>query len=615
MPDQESHMPHDASSHPLFSGGTVGIITAEKPKFKAEQEGENEALQHHLKQLGLKHEPVNGHYDAPENSFVVHKPTRGQMYHLGKKYGQESVIFSEGGRHQLLYTNGALDGQYITTKEPHIQYFSERPENYYTAVPNGPGFFRMNFDFDNPMPLEIHQPANPNLIPDSGATARKSEMPVTIPSLHAALLERLKKTEAELIELTRRENLSKAGWVIKAETSGSELQMAEALPGQNPSLPNPVAAPANAAPQSPVGAANGVPTGQLGPEGQAEMETGGGNCPLCGQPDVPGKCKCLQGGQAMPQMAPPATGAPAVGQPLAMSEKLGKVAPPGREEQVKALKPKVGTESAFKIAWASYDKKAASAKKSLTEKRDLIKSALNSDEVLFELHKREGRSLGKTDLIDAKGKKVERGVVGKLPPKASGVKELSAGGSGTDPKKNTHAKAEPPMAKPPSGKAPGTMTPVAKPAAPAAAPAVKPPKPIAPKAPTAGAAGLMGKGEPTLNGAPVPKAPIVAKAAPNPAMQHALIAGSKAAAGPAAPASPLASPARPLQHPAQMGRANAMQQALHGAFQPQGPVSSGLELARAPSGGLKAPPPGMRKFESLGKCALCKSVEHEGDCE
>lgn len=34
---------------------------------------------------------------------------------------------------------------------------------------------------------------------------------------------------------------------------------------------------------------------------------------------------------------------------------LGKVAPPGREEQVRALKPKVGTASAFKIAWASYN--------------------------------------------------------------------------------------------------------------------------------------------------------------------------------------------------------------------------------------------------------------------
>jgi hypothetical protein len=44
---------------------------------------------------------------------------------------------------------------------------------------------------------------------------------------------------------------------------------------------------------------------------------------------------------------------------------LGKVAPPGREEQVRALKPKVGTASAFKIAWASYNH-GKEAKKNMT---------------------------------------------------------------------------------------------------------------------------------------------------------------------------------------------------------------------------------------------------------
>lgn len=39
------------------------------------------------------------------------------------------------------------------------------------------------------------------------------------------------------------------------------------------------------------------------------------------------------------------------------AEKIDEMAPPGREDQVKALKGKVGKESAFKIAWASYNKK------------------------------------------------------------------------------------------------------------------------------------------------------------------------------------------------------------------------------------------------------------------
>lgn len=38
-------------------------------------------------------------------------------------------------------------------------------------------------------------------------------------------------------------------------------------------------------------------------------------------------------------------------------EAVHEVAPPGREDQVKALKGKVGKKSAFAIAWASYNKK------------------------------------------------------------------------------------------------------------------------------------------------------------------------------------------------------------------------------------------------------------------
>jgi hypothetical protein len=50
------------------------------------------------------------------------------------------------------------------------------------------------------------------------------------------------------------------------------------------------------------------------------------------------------------------------------SEDLNKVAPPGREEQVRALKPKVGTASAFKIAWSSYNQ----GRKHKVEKNGLI---------------------------------------------------------------------------------------------------------------------------------------------------------------------------------------------------------------------------------------------------
>lgn len=599
--EQSAAMPPEVGEHPLFSGGTVGIMTADKPKFPTRHKGGNSDLQAHLKSMGLKHEPLKGHYDEPENSFLVHNPTRAQMYELGHRFGQESVIFSEGGRHQLLYTHGPHQNHYVTTTEPHFSFFAEKPGNHYSAVPGGNGFFRLNFDFSRHLPMEIHRPQNPNLSPEQQAPTRKSEMStVTIPELRSALLERLKKTEAQLIELAKIE-----------------------LPGQNPNMPQAVAPNLNAAPQSPVGSGNEVPVGQLGPEGQAQMETGGGNCPLCGQPDMPGKCLCLQthGG-------PAAAGAP---QPLALSEKLGKVAPPGREKQVKALKPKVGTESAFKIAWSSYDKKAKAARKNFLDKGEapVVPEGLNMGEVqknaamgygqgapgavkpsapALPTNKSEGlcktcgkmakmcKCMSKADFVDPKGKKSSNSDVNKGPPDAAGIKELPRGGSSGPVKPNSFAvkKAEPPMAKPPSGKNPATMTPAAKPAAPTAAPKTGAvPKPAAPKA------GLMGKAEEVTKAAlaVAPKAQM---------QQHGLMAGSKAAAG-AAPTSPLAGPRQPLQHPAQMGRANAMQSALGGAFQPKGPVHSGLELARP-----KAPSMGIQKSEG---CPFCGRPDHWGDCE
>lgn len=260
-------------------------------------------------------------------------------------------------------------------------------------------------------------------------------------TLRKALLERLKKAETELRELHEKE-LKKAVDPLLAPQ-----------PAHNPSIPNPVAPDLNAAPQSPVGAANEVPVGQLGPEGQAGMETGGGLCPLCGQEDVPGKCVCLQGAQAPAQAAPAPNPSPAGAQPLALSEKLTKTAPPGREAQVKALKPKVGTDSAFKIAWSSYDKKS---KKTEVKKNagagyggpgvmpskaggivgtgGMMRSeaAAKAEDLCKQcgkLHKA-GSCMEKADFTDPSGVKKETGVVGKRPPNKGGTPELSPAGSG-----------------------------------------------------------------------------------------------------------------------------------------------------------------------------------------
>lgn len=164
----------------------------------------------------------------------------------------------------------------------------------------------------------------------------------------------------------------------------------------------------------------------------------------------------------------------------------------------------------------------------------------------------------KSDLIDAKGKKSDNHTVAgsKLPDDAKPkqinegtAKDPGSGGiklPGASLKKN----AAPPTAKPPSGKNMGTAVPTSAPKA----PAMKMEK-----------AGLPG----TPQGQ---------------ALQHGMIAGSKAAAG--APAAPAALPKSPT--PAQHAeRAAGFQAAMGGAFQPKPAAPA------APAGGVKLPGAGL----------------------
>lgn len=136
--------------HPLFNGKTtVGIISAENPHFPTQLDPNDptdphELMRRQLEQLGLKHEERNGFYNAPERSWMVYGPTREQMYQLGKAFGQESVVYSQGGKHELMYTNGSNAGRF----NPGVghEWFDEAPSNYYTHMPEHGGYLRLSFD-------------------------------------------------------------------------------------------------------------------------------------------------------------------------------------------------------------------------------------------------------------------------------------------------------------------------------------------------------------------------------------------------------------------------------------------------------------------------------------
>lgn len=159
-----STTPPEVADHPLFGKGTVGLITAENPKYESHPGG-TMALSNEMKSMGLQHEPTHGQHGGPENSFVVHNPTREQMYRLGNKFGQESVIYSQDGKHEMLYTHGPNAGK-AHYSIPQVHFSETQPKDHHVLIP-GRGYVTLHFDdqfHDTPtkwtMPLEHKAPAH-----------------------------------------------------------------------------------------------------------------------------------------------------------------------------------------------------------------------------------------------------------------------------------------------------------------------------------------------------------------------------------------------------------------------------------------------------------------------
>jgi hypothetical protein len=88
----------------------VGMISGENPRFPSVPGG-HEALKRDLDTMGVQHEETQGHYGAPERSFIIYGLPREHLVALGQKYGQEAVIHNEGGKREFIYTAGPNAGK------------------------------------------------------------------------------------------------------------------------------------------------------------------------------------------------------------------------------------------------------------------------------------------------------------------------------------------------------------------------------------------------------------------------------------------------------------------------------------------------------------------------
>jgi len=141
--------PTQQAMHPIQSGQAFAIISGENPRYAPEIAGGHHGLVQALAQSGVKHEPTDGNFgDGKVHSPVVlaYGLGRNQAMDLGRRMGQESIVFSNGGQHEFIYTNGPNAGKFHPTMAQPMQVFPSIPEEGLTTRVPGLGHVRFNFD-------------------------------------------------------------------------------------------------------------------------------------------------------------------------------------------------------------------------------------------------------------------------------------------------------------------------------------------------------------------------------------------------------------------------------------------------------------------------------------
>lgn len=111
----------------------------------------HEQLKRRLVEMGCKFVPVHGKYGAEEDSFLVMVPEvqRHELVALGREFNQDSVIYTEDGKNEMIFTTGEHAGQ------AHVgQGWQPMPEadDFYSEVRTADGRsfkFQLKFDFDD----------------------------------------------------------------------------------------------------------------------------------------------------------------------------------------------------------------------------------------------------------------------------------------------------------------------------------------------------------------------------------------------------------------------------------------------------------------------------------
>ena len=129
--------------------GSHFLMSAENPMHPAKNKLKmnHEQTLAHLKSKGYKANTVKGHYGSPETSIMVHNVSPKQskhLHHIASELGQDSSIYSHGGKHEMKYHHGENAGK--TVHGEGTVWHAKKPDDFYTTLPSGKHFTH-NFDF------------------------------------------------------------------------------------------------------------------------------------------------------------------------------------------------------------------------------------------------------------------------------------------------------------------------------------------------------------------------------------------------------------------------------------------------------------------------------------
>jgi len=151
-----------------------------------------------LEQKGFDYEPCHGKYQGDKQpSYIVHVRDDSEdetLKGIARRMGQESVVHSEGGKHQLVYLNGENKGKATAPSAGLEWYGDQEPDDNYTTLYGASGeplgHFQYTMDFDNPM-----VPDGPGPMVDVPEAA-KQVLKSAVESYRGILLD-LRKRESE----------------------------------------------------------------------------------------------------------------------------------------------------------------------------------------------------------------------------------------------------------------------------------------------------------------------------------------------------------------------------------------------------------------------------------